>query len=154
MQKNTNHLRPLSLLSRLIPSPLNRKTAILSTMQRSCPYCRTTFEISEYDFELLATVSPVIAGKTYPIPPPTLCPDCRQQRRLLYRNERHFYRRTCDLTKKEIISIYSPEQPCKVYDQTAWWSDDWDQLATGREFDSTQPFFAQFQAMSLSAPRP
>ncbi|MDD5041189.1 MAG: hypothetical protein PHX87_02865 [Candidatus Peribacteraceae bacterium] len=53
-----------------------------------------------------------------------------------------------------MISIYSQDKPCTVYDQTVWWSDDWDQLATGRAFDFRRPFFEQFSELSYVAPRP
>lgn len=96
----------------------------------------------------------MIAGKRFLLPPPALCPDCRQQRRLSYRNERCFYRRKCDKTGKEMVSLYSPDKPCVVYDQAMWWSDDWDQLATGRPYDFSKPFFSQFHELSLVAPRP
>lgn len=36
------------------------------------------------------------------------------------------YKRKCDLSGKEIISVYSPDKPYPVYDQKVWWSDDWD----------------------------
>ncbi|OIO53308.1 hypothetical protein AUJ46_05560 [Candidatus Peregrinibacteria bacterium CG1_02_54_53] len=125
-------------------------------MQQICrnPWCKQSFEITEDDLALLDMVSPVIGGEKSPLPPPTLCQECRQQRRLIYRNERVFYRRPCNKTWKDVISIYSAEKPCTVYDQTVWWSDDWDQLATGRAFDETQPFFRQFYELSMAAPRP
>lgn len=110
--------------------------------------------MTDEDLTLLEKISPQIAGKRELLPPPTLCPDCRQQRRLTYRNERKFYLRPCARTGKEVISIYSQDNPCTVYDQEVWWSDDWDQLATGREFDFSRPFFEQFYELSLAAPRP
>jgi Zn ribbon nucleic-acid-binding protein len=57
-----------------------------------------------------------------------LCPECRQQRRLSFRNERNLYKRDCDATGKSIISIYSPDKPYKVYNQDFWWSDNWDAM--------------------------
>lgn len=125
-------------------------------MQRTCvnSWCRQSFEITQNDLDFYALISPVFSGKKEPIPSPTLCPDCRQQRRLSYRNERKFYHRKCDLTGKEVISIYSGDKPCRVFDQTAWWSDKWDQLATGRKIDPARAFFVQFHELSLSAPRP
>lgn len=125
-------------------------------MQVTCKnhWCSQLFEITDADLALLEQLSPVIAGKKCMLSMPLLCPDCRQQRRLMFRNERQFYRRPCDRTGKEVISIYAPDSPCTVYDQTVWWSDDWDQLATGRTFDFGRPFFEQFHALSLAAPRP
>ena len=53
-------------------------------------------------------------GKTYEIPSPTLCLECRQQRRMVWRNERRFYKRTCSKTKNTIIAMYPPDTPFPV----------------------------------------
>lgn len=41
-----------------------------------------------------------------------------------------------------------------MYDIEYWYTDSWDRFATGREFDFTRPFFAQFQELLQVAPRP
>ncbi|MBU0457989.1 hypothetical protein KJ652_07215 [Patescibacteria group bacterium] len=123
-------------------------------VQTTCPQCSASFEVTKDDLALYDKVSPVINGEKYQIPPPSICPDCRQQRRLAYRNERNFYQRTCDKTGSICVSVYSPDKPCTVYDQTVWWSDDWDQLATGREYDFSKSFFEQHYELSKVAPRP
>ncbi|MDD4530300.1 MAG: hypothetical protein PHO80_01980, partial [Candidatus Gracilibacteria bacterium] len=91
--------------------------------------------------------------KKFNIPAPTLCPDCRQQRRLAFRNERKLYKRKCDLSGKEIISIYSPDKPYKVYGQDEWWSDKWDPMDYGRDFDFGRGFFEQFEKLSYDVPK-
>lgn len=83
---------------------------------------------------------------------PTLCPDCRQQRRQTFRNERKLYKRTCDASGKPIISIYSPDKPYKVYDQNIWWSDNRDPMKYGIEYDFSQPFFQQFNKLLQHIP--
>ena len=98
-------------------------------------------------------ISPVFGGKKYLIPPPTLCPDCRQQRRLSFHNERKLYKRLCNGTGKDIISIYSPDKSYTVYHQDYWWSDAWDPLKYGREFDVTKSFFDQWKDYSDLIPR-
>lgn len=57
------------------------------------------------------------------------------------------------MTGKQMLSIYSPDKPYKVYEQTVWWSDQFDPLAYGREFDFNRPFFEQWQELSLAVPR-
>jgi hypothetical protein len=95
---------------------------------KNCPHCRATFPITDMDLEFYDKVSPVFNGKKYAIPTPTLCPDCRQQRRLSFRNIRKLYKRKCDATEKDIVSIYSPDKPFTVYNQDYWWSDAWSPL--------------------------
>ena len=65
----------------------------------------------------------------------------RQRHRMTFRNERVLYNRKCDKTGKDIISMYHPDSPYKVYEQEAWWSDDWDAMDYGREYDFSRAFF-------------
>lgn len=122
-------------------------------MQRTCTHCSGTFDISERDLAFYEKVSPVFNGKKESIPPPDMCPPCREQLRMSFRNEWSFYHRPCDMTGKQMLSIYSPDKPYKVYEQSVWWSDQFDPLAYGRPFDFNRPFFEQWQALSLAVPR-
>jgi hypothetical protein len=122
-------------------------------MSYSCKQCASAFEVTPADLVLLDKLSPVFGGKKFAIPPPTLCPDCRQQRRLFWRNERSLYRRTCDLCKKSIISMYPQGSAHPVYCTECWWSDQWDPLSFGRPFDFSRPFFPQFLELQHEVPR-
>lgn len=99
-------------------------------------------------------VSPSFNGQTYLVPPPTLNPDERYQRRLTWRNDRHLYHRTCAKTAQPILSMFSPDKPLVVYDVDLWWSDDWDQCAAGQEFDFGRPFFEQYAELLSKTPLP
>jgi hypothetical protein len=122
-------------------------------MQKICPISGTTFEVTEADLEFLNRFSPVIGGRQYIIPPPTLSPEERKRRRLAFRNERNLYHRKCDLSGKSIISLYSPDKACKVYAKDVWWSDNWDALEYGRNFNFERPFFEQFAELKAEVPR-
>lgn len=122
-------------------------------MVSTCRLCQSAFETSKDDLAFLEKISPTFAGKKERIPPPTLCPDCRQQRRLLWRNEYCLYRRSCDLCKKSIISQYSTDKPFTVYCHECWWSDRWDPLSFGQPYDFSRPFFDQFRALQIQVPR-
>ena len=102
---------------------------------------------------LLQKVAPIFDGKRYDIPPPSLCPACRQQRRCAFRNERKLYHRKCDGTGRQMISIYSPDKPFTIYDQEYWWGDEWDPRDFEREYDFSRPFFEQFRELQLRVPR-
>ena len=121
-------------------------------MEKICEQCRSKFIVTEGDVKFYDSVSPVFDGKKFPIPIPKLCPSCRQQRRLAMRNERSLYHRKCDLTGKEIVSIYSPESPYKVYDQEEWWGDTWDGLDYGRDFDFSKTFSENITALYRDVP--
>ncbi|MBU0457994.1 hypothetical protein KJ652_07190 [Patescibacteria group bacterium] len=113
-------------------------------VQTTCTKCGSSFEITPEDLSFYEKVSPVLNEIRYTFPPPELCSDCRMQHRLCFRNERKFYKRKCDLTGKDIISIYAPEKDLVVYDQEAWWSDKWSPLDYGRDYDFNRSFFEQF----------
>jgi hypothetical protein len=102
---------------------------------------------------MLELLSPVFNDKKFPLPLPTFCPDCRLQRKLVFRNDKKLYRRTCDFSGKEIISMYSPQVPVKVYDHHIRHSDQRDPLEYGVEPDFSQSFFSQFKNVYRSVPQ-
>ncbi|QQR83277.1 hypothetical protein IPJ72_05765 [Candidatus Peregrinibacteria bacterium] len=119
---------------------------------KTCKNCQSPFEVTESDRAFYDKVSPLIAGKKYLIPEPTLCPVCRQIRRLAWRNEHYLYRRKCDKTGDSIVSIFPPTSLVKVYKKEAWWSDEWDALDYGRAFDFSRSFFEQMNELKQQVP--
>lgn len=109
-----------------------------------CKQCNNQFEITEADKEFYTKID---------VPEPTLCPDCRQQRRLSFRNERTMYGRSCDLCKKTLVSIYPEKAPFPVYCPDCWWSDKWEGTQYGLEYNSSAPFFDQFKELQARVPR-
>ncbi|MBI2463916.1 hypothetical protein HYV57_03085 [Candidatus Peregrinibacteria bacterium] len=123
-----------------------------AVLQKSCLNCQNPFVVTSEDEALLKKIGETSLAQQG-LPHPKLCPDCRQQRRLAFRNERWMYRRKCDFTGKDIISMYPPNSPFKVYAQNIWWSDQWDATEYGRNFDFSRPFFEQFRELQLAVPR-
>lgn len=109
-----------------------------------CSNCTQPFEITAEDQEYYVK---------FEVPEPKNCPDCRQQRRIAFRNDRNYYRRMCDMCHKSIISIYSEDKPFPVYCRDCFWSDKYNPLDYGREFDTTRPFMEQFEEMRSHIPR-
>ncbi len=122
-------------------------------MQRSCRQCAETFEITNDDLAFYEKISPMVAEQIIAVPPPTLCPPCRQQRRISWRNERNLHQRTCSLCRKSIISIYRSDAEFPVYCNDCWWSDKWDAKSFGRTYDGNRSFFAQIQDLRTVVPR-
>lgn len=112
---------------------------------KQCQNCKQDFVIEPDDFAFYERVQ---------VPPPTFCPECRTIRRMTWRNERTLYHRKCDATGKDIITMFAPEQPFVVYERDYWWSDRWDQLKSGRDYDFSKPFFQQFRELLEKAPLP
>jgi len=129
--------------------------------QKTCKQCNQEFEITNVDLEFYKKVSPTFdgpegatsEGKQYLIPPPTLCPECRWRRRITFRNERELYKRKCDLSGKDILSMYPPDVPFPVYYITEWFSDKWNPMDYGKDFDFSKTFFEQFKNLSNKVPR-
>jgi len=119
-----------------------------------CQKCQLSFDVTDKDLEFYHTVSPTFAWKKYAIPSPTLCPDCRQQRRLSWYNESQLYKTQCHYTKKPIISMHRPGVPYIVYDIKEWMWDSFDGFDTGKDFDFDRPFFEQWDELLKSTPIP
>lgn len=105
---------------------------------RECQNCRTSFTIDASDFLFYEKVK---------VPPPTFCPPCRLQRRLAFINLFNLYKRPCDLCHAQTFSVFRPDAPYTVYCPRCWWSDAWDPLAYGKEYDFSRPFFEQLNEL-------
>lgn len=110
-----------------------------------CKNCQNEFAVYPEDTKFYEKMG---------VPSPTLCPDCRQQRRLSFRNVGNLYSRRCDLSGKTIISNYSPNKPFKIYDPKVWWTDQWNPLDCAMNYDFSRSFFEQYAELQLKVPRP
>ncbi len=110
-----------------------------------CQNCKSSFVLDAQDFDFYRKIS---------VPPPTFCFDCRIQRRLAFRNERVLYKKKCEAPghTEESISVFSPDNPQRVYDHKAWWGDDWNPLDYGKDIDWKRPFLAQLQELWKEVP--
>ncbi len=111
---------------------------------RNCQNCKQDFNIEPEDFSFY---------KKMKVPPPTFCPDCRFQRRLMFRNNRVLYKRNCALCQKSMLSAYSKEKPFIIYCRECWLSDKWEPMDYGKEYDFRVPFFEQFSNLRKEVPR-
>ncbi len=139
--------------SREVYEFISRQTNDPIVERKTCAVSGQPFAIYQSDLDFYAKISSAFAGQRFQIPTPTLCPEERQRRRLLFRNERKLYKRKCDATGETIISIYSPDKPYKVYKQDFWWSDKWDPMEYGRDFDFSKNFLDNFSKLFSIFPR-
>lgn len=121
-------------------------------MSQSCRQCRETFEVTDDDLAFLKAVSPVAAGVTHLISPPTLCPRCRLQRRLVFRNQMYVYQRSSSQSGKPIFSRFTESVPFPVVENDWWYGDGWDPMPAGRSVDFSSAFFPQIQAVRDRVP--
>jgi hypothetical protein len=54
---------------------------------------------------------------------------------------------------KEVLLGGSPDKKYKVYSQEFWWSDNWNALDYGRDFDFSRPFFEQYEELYTEVPQ-
>src|SRR3989339_161021 len=111
--------------------------------KRVCQNCKQDFTIEPEDFLFYEKMK---------IPPPTFCPECRFQRRMMFRNERVLYKRKCDLCSKDMVTIFSPDSKLVVYCPACWWSDKWDDGQYFLEYDSSRTFFEQMIELQRKTP--
>jgi len=141
------------LTSRQVYEFISKSTCDPIVERRTCSISGQPFAIFQSDLDFYNKISPTFAGQRFQIPTPTLCPEERQRRRLVFRNERKLYRRTCDYSGKDIISIYSPEKLYKVYEKNIRRSDKWDPMDYGLEFNSSKLFSEQFGNLWNTTPQ-
>ena len=120
--------------------------------EQQCRQCGDRFVVETFDQELLDKLSPVFGANKYSIPLPTHCPECRLQRRMIWRGELHLFNRKSALSGKPFISYFPPEAPGRVFSREDFFSDTWDGCDYGREIDFTRPFFEQFEELLHAAP--
>lgn len=116
----------------------------MNSETKSCKKCQTDFISTSDDISFYQKIGVVH---------PDLCPLCRAQLRLSFRNERVFYKRACDKCKKDVISMYSPNKPDIVYCYDCWFSDDWDAETYAIEYDETRHFLDQFKELANRVPK-
>lgn len=110
---------------------------------KTCQNCHASFVIDRDDFAFYEMMQ---------VPAPTFCPDCRLQRRLMFRNEHFLYKVKSDFSEKEIFSMHPPEGKLKIYENDAWYSDQWNAMSFGRDYDFSKPFFVQLNELFRSVP--
>ncbi|MEK7122692.1 MAG: hypothetical protein AAB855_02445, partial [Patescibacteria group bacterium] len=109
----------------------------------ACRECAVQFAIHPNDQKIL---------DYFDAPSPTLCATHSLQQRLAWRNERHLYKRTCELCKNEVLAVYSLRSYAKVFCNSCWYSDGWEPLAYGRFYDSSRSFIEQWYELMQDVP--
>ncbi len=111
---------------------------------KNCQNCKREFLIDRKDFDFYAKIK---------VPAPTWCPDCRMVRRMIWWNERHFFKRQ-NQDGKTALSTYPEESYFKTIDKETWWSDKFEAKDYGRDYDFSRTFFEQLKELSADVPFP
>jgi hypothetical protein len=116
----------------------------MPTKKRECNRCKQNFELDQDDFSFYEKMK---------VPVPEICPTCRQQQRMLFRNFKTLYKRPSSKTGKMIISMYNPDVLFPVWDISEWWADDWEATDYAVDLDLSKPFLEQLNELFNKVPR-
>lgn len=115
----------------------------MNLQTKTCQNCKNQFIIEDEDFSFYEKIK---------VPPPTFCPSCRLQRRLIWMKGIEFFKRKCDLCGELKLSMYHPDAPYTVYCDRCWWSDNWDARDYAMEYDPTRNFLEQWNELLHKTP--
>src|SRR3989344_6437708 len=103
---------------------------------RICEHCKQNFIISEEELVLYKKVD---------IELPTLCNFCRIKLHLSFWMFGKFRKGKSDLSGESLITVLPEKNRYPIYTQTEWYSDKWDAMNFGIDYDSSRPFFEQLK---------
>ena len=78
---------------------------------KNCQNCKKDFTIEIEDFNFYEKIK---------VPPPTFCPECRLQRRLVWMINIVLFKRKCDFCGNAGLSMYKENAPYKIYCHKCW----------------------------------
>ncbi len=112
-------------------------------MDRNCQDCKKEFLIDSEDQAFYERMK---------VPLPTFCSMCRWKRRAAYRNQHKMFRVKDAFTGEIIFSLFPPESGRKVVTQEEWFSDNWNPMDYGRDYDFSKNFFEQLFELHKEVP--
>lgn len=122
-------------------------------IKKTCKQCQNNFEVTDFDQAFFKKISPTFDGTTFEVPAPTLCYECRLQRRLMRRNERALYSVECGQCGEKIVSAYALNSGITSYCNKCAYSDKWNPLDYGVDYDENRSFFEQFKELHQRVPQ-
>jgi hypothetical protein len=111
---------------------------------KNCKKCKKNFELDQDDFSFYEKIK---------VPVPEICPTCRNQQRMFFRNFKTLYKRKSNKSGEMIITMYNPDVLFPVWDISEWWSDDWGAIDYGIKLDLSRRFTDQMKELSDKVPR-
>ncbi len=115
------------------------------TENKICVDCKNEFTIDSGDFDLYEKVK---------LRPPNKCFECRVQQHFAFSMFGKFRKGNSDLSGESFITILPAKLRYPVYKSHEWWSDKWDPMSFGQDYDSSRSFFEQLKELQEKVPRP
>jgi len=112
---------------------------------KKCNKCKEEFDLGQEELSFYEMMK---------VPPPNICQHCRLKMVLVWRNEISLYSgRKCDFCGKNILSIYNPKSPYKVYCYDCYHSDKWGAKDYFLEYNPAKSFVDQMQELLIRIPK-
>src|SRR3989344_6840475 len=115
------------------------------TENKICEHCKTNFTISEEELSLYEKVG---------IELPTICFFCRIKLHFSFWAFGKFRKGKSDLSGESLITILPEKTRFPIYTLNEWYSDKWDPMVQGREYDPSKSFFEQMKGLQEKIARP
>ncbi len=112
---------------------------------KNCKQCKNQFEVTADEKGLYEKIG---------IPIPNKCFKCRMQHIFAFWVFGKFRKGKSDLTGKNLITLLPEKTRYPVYTSHEWFSDAWDPMEYGQEYDPNRGFFEQFKELQSQVPRP
>lgn len=114
-------------------------------MNKKCEYCHEDFEITPKESNMYLKVNLGI---------PDICMYCRWKQHMAFWPFGKFRAGKSDLTGEKFITVLPDNARYPIYTSKEWWSDAWDAMDYGQDYDPTRPFFEQLKEVQEKSPRP
>ncbi|MFA6353883.1 MAG: hypothetical protein WCW93_03040 [Candidatus Paceibacterota bacterium] len=112
---------------------------------RICEHCKQNFTITEEELSLYKKVE---------IELPTLCFFCRIKLHLSFWMFGKFRKGKSDLSGDSLITVLPANPRYPIYTLAEWYSDKWDAMEYGVDYDSSKSFFEQLKELQEKIPHP
>lgn len=122
-------------------------------IEKICKISGKKFIINKSEQEILEKIVPKFNGKTFPFPLSEVIPEIRIQNLTAHRNEQFMHHNTSCFSGEKLISIYPPKFSGKICSRKEWFSDMWDGLEFGRDFNFSNSFFQNYFELQKEIPR-
>ena len=114
-------------------------------MNKTCAHCSAQFMVTERELGMYEKVA---------IATPDICVPCRWKQHMAFWPFGKFRQGKSDLSGEKLITML-PEHPrYPIYTSKEWFSDAWDPMVYGQEYDSNRSFFEQLKELQEKVPRP
>ena len=117
----------------------------MKTQSKTCEHCLNLFTITEGELSLYEKVG---------IELPTICFFCRVKIHLSFWMFGKFRKGKSDLSGESLITVLPEKSRYPIYTSSEWYSDKWDAMDYGQDYDENKSFFEQLQELQEKVPHP